>query len=168
MGRGVVSARRVVAEWIEAFGMDARDAKRAKNLVRYLRDAVVELKLLIIATIFVKVTYSLTRRFLKIVSCAEVPPLLLRARRGVAAVRALPAGTKVEWLLRRRGKQDRRGISLTHQRPPGGGALCRNRVAGWRKVKYKGGGYPVYQLGFSGNRMTQTTHFFYLFQKPLL
>jgi hypothetical protein len=116
MGRGVVSARTAIADWVEAFGMDARDAKRARQLVHHLRDFVVEAKLLIVATIFVKVTYPLTRRFLTIVSCAEVPPLLLRARKGVAAVRALPSGAKVEWLLRRRGKQGRRGISLS---PPG-------------------------------------------------
>ncbi len=114
MGRSVVAARRAVAEWVEQYGMSKRDAPRAKQLVRNLRDFVVESKLLIVATIFVKITYPLHHRFLNVVSCAEVPPLLLLARRGVAAARGLPAEGKMSWLLHRRGKQGRREIFLPH------------------------------------------------------
>ena len=114
--RSVVSARRAVAEWVEQYGMSKRDAPRAKQLVRNLRDFVVESKLLIVATIFVKITYPLHHRFLNVVSCAEIPPLLLLARRGVAAARGLPAEGKMSWLLHRRGKQGRCEIFLPHYR----------------------------------------------------
>ena len=67
----------------------------------YLRDFVIEVKLLIVATIFVKVMLPITRRVLRVVSCAEVPALLLRAQRGVVAVRALPVVANVDWLLHR-------------------------------------------------------------------